>query len=151
MDFEGDGLEQRGRAAVSRARETGPAPSPPAEGAGTAPAARALDRHHGSVICRRCGTFVAELTSKIEVNGAHAHAFINPAGLIFRVGCFAEAPGVCALGEASADWSWFAGFTWQAAICRGCNEHLGWCYASGVARFTALILDRVAEVGQRPG
>jgi hypothetical protein len=112
-----------------------------------APAATASERvtAGGWLVCKPCSAFIAELRSRIEVNGAHAHSFINPAGLIFRVGCHASAPGVLGIGEKSEHWSWFPGFCWQAAVCRACAQHLGWCFEGPHARFVALILDRVVE------
>jgi hypothetical protein len=90
---------------------------------------------------------VADAAAKTEVNGAHAHTFINPMGLIFRVGCFTQAPGARPIGDESEDWTWFAGFAWQAVLCASCYEHLGWCYRNASAAFVALILDKVDERG----
>jgi hypothetical protein len=97
------------------------------------------------LVCQRCEGFVAEGRARIRVNGSHAHAFINPAGAIFRVGCFAEAPGMSPFGEASGHWTWFSGFDWQVGICRACNAHLGWSYRNAARHFVALILDQVVE------
>ena len=100
----------------------------------------------GFWVCARCAGFVAEDRARIEVGGAHIHSFINPEGAIFRVGCFAVAPGALPWGEPSRHWTWFAGFEWQAAMCRGCAAHLGWGYTAEGRRFVALILDRIVEV-----
>jgi hypothetical protein len=97
--------------------------------------------------CKACAGFVAECRARIEVAGAHAHAFINPVGSIFRVGCFDEAPGALPEGEESLHWTWFPGFAWRMATCRGCGDHLGWAYRNGGAQFVALILDRLVELG----
>lgn len=95
--------------------------------------------------CASCGGFVAHGRARLSVNGAHSHSFINPAGLIFRVACFAEAPGVFALGEESLQFTWFAGFAWRVAVCRACTQHLGWSYRGDGSSFVALIEDRVVE------
>jgi len=100
----------------------------------------------GWLVCARCAGLVAHARDRIEMAGAHAHSFINPEGAIFRVGCFAAAPGALAWGEPSHHWTWFVGFEWQAAGCRGCAAHLGWAYAAEAVRFVALILDRLVEV-----
>jgi len=110
-------------------------------------AARAGEAADVWLVCAECGARIADPEAQLEVNGAQAHTFINPAGIIFRVGCFREAPGARAVGEASEHWTWFAGFVWQAAICHGCGQHLGWFYRNPSASFVALILDRVAERG----
>jgi hypothetical protein len=122
-------------------------PRDPGEAASAAHATRPHEQGGARVVCASCGAYVAETSARTEVNGAHEHAFINPAGLIFRVGCFAEAPGVRAVGEDSEHWTWFAGFAWAAVLCSACHEHLGWCYRNASAAFVALILDRVEERG----
>jgi len=106
-----------------------------------------LEQGGEDVICRVCQGFVAHPSARTEINGRSEHTFINQAGLIFRVGCFRDAPGVFAFGEESEHWTWFAGFSWRASLCQGCHEHLGWCYRSPDAGFTALILDKVRERG----
>jgi hypothetical protein len=97
------------------------------------------------LVCASCRGFVAESRARRHVNGAHEHSFINPGGLIFRVRCFSDAPGVHPAGEESSHWTWFAGFAWQVALCQSCHEHLGWSYRNADSRFVALIADRVVE------
>ena len=104
----------------------------------------------GWLVCAHCRALIAEGRARIEVDGAFAHSFINPEGAIFRVGCFAVAPGVVPWGEPSKHWTWFAGFEWRAAVCRGCASHLGWVYTAETASFVALILDRLVEIPAGP-
>ena len=99
----------------------------------------------GSLVCARCRGLVTSRASALSMSGSHAHTFVNPHGFEFRIGCFADAPGCTELGEESAYWSWFPGFTWQVSLCRQCGEHLGWLFRSPDARFFALILDRLAQ------
>lgn len=81
----------------------------------------------------------------MAVNGAHEHAFMNPAGLRFVVRCFAAAPGCAPEGERSTVWTWFPGHAWQIALCRACGGHLGWSFhAAGGAAFWGLVADRLA-------
>jgi hypothetical protein len=100
----------------------------------------------GRWVCARCAGFVAEGRARIEVDGAFTHSFINPEGAIFRVGCFAVAPGAVPWGEMSLHWTWFPGFAWRAASCSGCGAHLGWVYSGDASSFVALILDRIVEL-----
>ena len=109
------------------------------------PKAKPREAVHARLLCAACRSFIAEARSLISVNGAHAHTFINPAGVIHKVGCFASAPGARAVGEASAYWTWFPGFSWQVAVCSGCGEHIGWCFAAADQRFVALLLERIIE------
>lgn len=46
-------------------------------------------------------------------NGAHGHVVFNPAGRLFRVACFHDAPGIQTVGEASGEFSWFKGYAWR--------------------------------------
>jgi len=134
--------------ALREPRPAGDSPGHAARAPAEVSAPMTRDAGDGWLVCVGCGRAVAEARARIEVNGAHAHTFINPAGSIYRVGCFAAAPGVSAWGEATHYFTWFAGFAWQVAACRGCGEHLGWAYEGQGSGFVALILDRLAE---RPG
>lgn len=113
--------------------------------AASSPVENAAERARPRISCLACGGFVADPRDRVSVNGAHAHSFINPAGIIFRVGCFATTPGARAAGAATHHWTWFPGFAWRAALCTRCGAHLGWCFDSADASFVALILDRVIE------
>jgi hypothetical protein len=123
-----------------------PAPAPGAAPAGAPGADEVASAHRGDwVACAACRALVAYSHARLSVNGAHSHSFINPAGLIFRVSCFAAAPGVVSVGEASDDFTWFAGFAWRVALCRACGEHLGWSYHGLGSGFVALIEDRIID------
>jgi hypothetical protein len=95
--------------------------------------------------CHRCLSTVTDGSARIAVGGAHAHHFVNPHGIEFHVGCFADAGGCVVVGEASTYWSWFPGFAWQIELCAGCGEHLGWLFRSADAVFHGLVLDRLVE------
>jgi hypothetical protein len=88
---------------------------------------------------------VTRSAARIEMSGAHEHRFVNPHGIEYRIGCFAWAE-LLAVGASSRYWTWFAGFTWQVEVCRGCDEHLGWRFASADSGFHGLILERLLEV-----
>ncbi|HLV65500.1 MAG TPA: cereblon family protein [Polyangiaceae bacterium] len=88
---------------------------------------------------------MTSLDERIEVDGAHSHAFLNPAGYVYRIGCFASAPGVRVSGPPSEEFSWFSGHAWEVAVCGACTTHLGWRFSREAARFFALILARLRE------
>jgi hypothetical protein len=96
--------------------------------------------------CHRCLSAVTDGSQRIAVGGAHAHHFVNPHGIQFDVGCFAEVSGCATVGSASTCWSWFPGFAWQVEVCAVCGEHLGWLFRSPDALFHGLVLDRLVEV-----
>ena len=97
------------------------------------------------LVCAACLQAVTSTSARIEMSGSHAHTFSNPHGLVFHIGCFALAPGCGAASDPSTLHTWFPGYAWQIAVCRGCGEHLGWLFRSGDSRFHGLILDRLAE------
>jgi hypothetical protein len=100
----------------------------------------------GALVCAQCRNLVTSRASAISMGGSHAHSFANPHGFEFRIGCFADAPGCREVGEESAYWTWFPGFTWRVSLCRNCGEHLGWLFRSPDARFFGLILDHLIQV-----
>ena len=97
-----------------------------------------------ALVCAACGEVIAPLDARIEVGGAHRHTFVNPHGHVFEIGCFSPAPGCASIGEPSEFFSWFPGYAWRVAICRGCGVHLGWSFGDP-PDFHGLILERLRE------
>lgn len=95
-----------------------------------------------AIRCAECDHPITSESERVEVHGAHEHRRVNPDGDDFHVGCFGRAPGCAAGGEPTLHWTWFPGYAWRIAHCRGCGEHLGWAF-SGEGRFHALILPRL--------
>ncbi len=96
--------------------------------------------------CASCAQVIASPEDGLAIGGHHEHAFCNPHGYLYRVGCFGEARGLAPVGEETLAWSWFAGFAWTIMVCGVCDTHLGWRYraSSGGRVFFGLILDRLA-------
>lgn len=80
--------------------------------------------------CRVCHHPITEVRQRIEVAGRHGHTKANPHGLVFQIGCFAQASGCGRKGPVVADFSWFPPFSWQVAQCHGCRNHLGWYFSA---------------------
>ena len=97
--------------------------------------------------CIRCDHKIALMSDRLEVSDKHEHTFINPAGVIYRVGCFTMAPGAVEVGDASGEFAWFRGHLWRCLCCRGCELHLGWSFISSASKFCGLILDQLCEAG----
>ena len=98
------------------------------------------------ILCRGCLYPITRAKERITVNGAHRHTFANPHGIVFEIGCFKKASGCAAVGPASAEFTWFAGYRWRAGLCQACLTHLGWVFsAAGGDGFHGLILDRLIE------
>lgn len=95
-----------------------------------------------ALLCGHCERVVASGADRIEVDGAHAHRFTNPAGFTYDIVCLRAAPGCSVEGAATLEATWFPGFAWSFAHCRACALHLGWHY-QGVTSFFGLIADRL--------
>jgi len=103
----------------------------------------------GRLYCAACGRLITSQDQRVPVSGAHTHTFHNPHGLVFKIGCFATAPGCGQVGEATEEWTWFPGYSWQVAVCMSCGSHLGWRYLSRADdAFYGLILRQLAEQRQ---
>lgn len=109
-------------------------------------AADAEGRFH----CAVCGHPVTGAAERIVVAGGHVHTCTNPHGLSFRIGCFRAAAGCSAHGTETSEWTWFVGYAWRVAVCRGCGAHLGWSFRARDGHgFHGLILVRLVWVAGR--
>jgi len=99
-----------------------------------------------AIYCARCGHLVTRTRWKIAMGGGE-RVFTNPAGFSFHVVCFADAPGASPEGEPTEQHTWFAGYLWTYALCKGCSQHLGWHYRrhAGGDQFFGLIKDRLSN------
>jgi hypothetical protein len=100
--------------------------------------------------CASCRRPITSGAARIRVGDAHAHSFVNPHGLEFRIGCFGLASGLLTIGDPETFWSWFPGYAWQIEVCAACHQHLGWEFRSSDHRFHGLILDRLIPLEERP-
>lgn len=98
-----------------------------------------------SLVCAGCGAGITDPAAAIRIGDAHHHVFTNPAGMVFEIGCFREAPGCRCAGTPTLEWTWFAGRAWRYAHCRACGVHLGWHYRGDGDDFFGLILLRLTE------
>lgn len=100
-----------------------------------------------AIRCKKCGRAITTQQEKIAVSGSFTHTFFNPAGIVFELGCFRRATGSMVIGEATLEFTWFAGHLWRFALCAGCRTHLGWHYENGdgTSSFFGLILAQLVE------
>lgn len=106
------------------------------------------DQSSGSgsnILCAACQAFICSSGSRRTVSGSFEHIQANPAGVVYRIGCFSRAPGCILVGTPSGYWSWFKGYNWQIEVCRQCSSHLGWLFTSAESSFHGLILDNLVE------
>lgn len=105
-----------------------------------------MARRKASLCCARCLHPVTEHSAYLELAGGHTHVFTNPGGITYELALYAHANCVIH-GPATTEYTWFAGYAWQLALCSNCHEHLGWRYRKlGGASFYGLIRQRLREV-----
>ncbi len=102
-----------------------------------------------AITCAGCGHLVTRGRWRLDMGGigdGHEHVFFNPHGIVFRILCFREAPGARDAGAPSDEFTWFKGYKWNLALCRGCGGHLGWRFtgAGAPAVFFGLIKGKLA-------
>ncbi len=91
------------------------------------------------LLCATCSNIVTSRNQAIKINGSHEHAFFNPSGIAYEVGCFSRAPGVFTEGDPTFEFSWFDGFAWKTGRCTACLNHLGWFFTNTDNSFFGLI------------
>jgi hypothetical protein len=99
------------------------------------------------LFCAACRHPVTHQDERIQVHGGHEHRFANPQGIHFHIGCFREAAGCLAVGAATPEFTWFAGYAWRIALCAHCRAHLGWRFEAPQDYFHGLIIDRLTSAG----
>jgi len=96
-----------------------------------------------SILCKECGHKLTSQNHAVDIEGKHRHTFFNPAGVLFEIGCFQDAPGVEIWGVPTTEFAWFSGFAWRFTNCAGCQTHIGWQFLSGEISFYGLVLNRL--------
>jgi len=97
------------------------------------------------LVCVACGEPITSDRARVDVGGQHRHVCVNPSGIPFDIECFRRAPGCVPHGPRETYWSWFEGYAWQIALCRGCRAHLGWSFHGDGGGFHGLITARIVE------
>lgn len=97
-----------------------------------------------ALVCRICSIPITTEKQRIEKEGKHLHTFFNPAGVVYEIGCFRNAPGCQTYGPPSSEFAWFSGYSWQVVCCRSCQEHLGWIFNAD-DEFFGLIIKKLKE------
>jgi hypothetical protein len=92
-----------------------------------------------AVLCRSCKAAVTGLNRQVFIHGKYLHTFFNPAGIVYEIRCFSQAPGCIKHGLPTDEFTWFAGYTWEYTVCANCLDHLGWFYSSSSGSFFGLI------------
>lgn len=96
------------------------------------------------VLCRRCGRVITDAGLRLDVDGRHTHARLNPVGVLFVFDCYRDAPGCLVDGPPTLAATWFAAHAWEFAHCGQCGAHLGWRF-TGPSSFFGLVSERVVS------
>jgi len=98
------------------------------------------------ILCRNCRHHITSRHLAVEVENKHQHTFFNPAGVLFEIGCFSEAPGCQDTGTPTTEFAWFKDCSWRFSFCAQCNSHLGWQFLKpDGGEFHGLVLNRLTE------
>lgn len=99
------------------------------------------------LFCASCGHWITWGQWRINIKAGHEHTVFNPAGIVFTIGCFSDAPGCWSTGKPSTQFTWFPGYEWRLSLCEGCGKHLGWMFntPTGDSAFYGLILNRLTK------
>lgn len=83
-----------------------------------------------ALLCRRCRTKVSH-ESELFAFGADSavRIFANAAGLLREVFTARRAQRLTFVGPPTTEFTWFAGYGWEAAFCAECESHLGWRFS----------------------
>jgi hypothetical protein len=97
-----------------------------------------------TVVCRQCRHVITSPAERKVIDGAHAHTFANPQGIVFEITCYRNAWGCGYVGSASPEFTWFVGYVWRIAVCANCHVHIGWRFSAPDGHFFhGLIADRL--------
>lgn len=96
-----------------------------------------------ALYCSDCGHLITRASWRISRRGDHAHTVFNPAGQLFQIGCYSDAPGATPDGGTSTAFTWFPGYAWRIALCGSCRRHMGWQFF-GDDDFFGLITARLS-------
>ena len=118
-----------------------------ADAAGVMPEEEDRSEHEEERVlrCKACRFTITTPKERFSKDGKHQHTFFNPAGIVYEIGCFNDAPGCLIDGLRSREFSWFAGYSWQVVYCTSCQEHLGWYFSTAGNGFFGLRLNGLRE------
>lgn len=78
--------------------------------------------------CSVCGAFIADSSTRLRLNGADQHSFVNPSGILCNFMTFMDCENVFEHEDLFVHHSWFPGYGWRFLTCSVCFQHLGWKY-----------------------
>lgn len=80
--------------------------------------------------CKQCRTNIAMLDDIFSVgsSGGTSGNYVNEYGAVHQTTTVSkvEKGSILCIGRPEVRDSWFPGYAWTIAICKNCQEHLGW-------------------------
>ncbi|XP_026466824.1 protein cereblon-like [Ctenocephalides felis] len=84
-----------------------------------------------SLCCKNCQSKIAKTSDLFAMSndGIQSH-YCNPEGWIHETFTVMRASEVRLHGHKSTRASWFPGYAWTIALCKSCNQHVGWQFTA---------------------
>ena len=76
--------------------------------------------------CASCDTVISH-THHLFHRDEHG-IYANPQGHVFEIVTVSSVENLQTHGQATTEFTWFAGYAWQIVSCGTCRRHLGWCF-----------------------
>ncbi|KAG5307589.1 CRBN protein, partial [Pseudoatta argentina] len=83
-------------------------------------------------VCVNCESFIGRQSHMFPMNKEGPQgSYVNPGGVIHETITFYHVQGVLLNNsDPSTEYSWFPGYAWTIAICKGCRHHVGWKFTA---------------------
>ncbi|KAL6433699.1 hypothetical protein ACFW04_005755 [Cataglyphis niger] len=83
-------------------------------------------------VCVNCESFIGRQSHMFPMNKEGPQGtYVNPGGIIHETITFYHVQGIMLSDAApSTEYSWFPGYAWTIAICKGCHHHVGWKFTA---------------------
>ncbi|XP_011062316.1 PREDICTED: protein cereblon isoform X1 [Acromyrmex echinatior] len=83
-------------------------------------------------VCVNCESFIGRQSHMFPMNKEGPQGtYVNPGGVIHETITFYHVQGVVLNNsDPSTEYSWFPGYAWTIAICKGCRHHVGWKFTA---------------------
>lgn len=89
-----------------------------------------LETDKEKLFCAACGHLITFADQHIVMKGDHEHTVFNPAGIIFTIGCFQDAPGCLTTGQKVPNSAGFPAINGNLRTVRIVNAIWVGCFAT---------------------
>lgn len=79
--------------------------------------------------CRKCEQELSDTDALFLIDSDRlTRVFANPHGYLHEIVTVRSARGLTVVGPATTEFTWFAGYAWEIAMCDLCGSHIGWAF-----------------------